>query len=104
MTDLSSTIFLLSGMARQRHAILNGMKDDVDLWGEVRGMEPSSVVAIMLQSQYYSTLETIGGSRGSNTIFVPSNPGAVNELTDQLRDSMLMADAAKPRAAASQLD
>lgn len=66
-----------------------------DEWEKVRGMEPASVVAIMLQSQYYSTIEAIGAAPGTNSIFVPSTPNAVGELTAQLRDSMIMADAAK---------
>lgn len=84
------------GMARQRHAILDGMKNDVDAWSEIKGMEPQSVVAIMLQSQYYSTLSAIGESEGTSVIFVPSDPSAVKSMNGQLKDSMVMADAASP--------
>jgi regulator of protease activity HflC (stomatin/prohibitin superfamily) len=41
------------GMARQRHAILEGMKSDVEEWASVPGMDAQSVVALMLQTQYY---------------------------------------------------
>lgn len=87
------------GMARQRHAILEGMKADVDAWSEIEGMEPQSVVAIMLQSQYYGALTSIGESPGTQTLFIPSDPSSAGSLNGQLRDSMLMSSAAGQRSA-----
>lgn len=87
------------GMAKQRHAILEGMRADVEEWSSVPGMDAQSVVALMLQNTYYGVLKDMGEAPGGNTIFVPSTPNSVNHMTDQIRDAMLMSDAAAIRGA-----
>lgn len=82
------------GMARQRHAILEGMKSDVEEWRSVPGIDAQNVIALMLQTQYYNTLREIGEGSQS-TVFVPNAPSAVANTTDQIRDAMIMSNAAK---------
>lgn len=83
------------GMAKQRHAILDGMKADVEEWSSVPGMDAQSVVSLMLQNTYYGVLKDMGDAPGGNTIFVPSTPSSVVDMTDQIRNAVLMSDAAK---------
>jgi hypothetical protein len=82
------------GMARQRHAILDGMKGDVDEWASVPGMNAQSVVSLMLQNTYMGVLKDIGETPGGNTIFMPHTPNAVGNVTEQIRDAMMMSNAA----------
>ena len=80
------------GMARQRHAILEGMKADVEQWSDVEKMDPHNVIALMLQTQYYSTLRELGEGAKS-TVFIPTAPSNVSHLTEQIRDGIMMSDA-----------
>lgn len=64
-------------------------------------MDPQSVVTLMLQTQYYNTLREIGENGKATSIFVPSAPGAVADTSAQIRDGMMMANAAGSSAGSS---
>ncbi len=90
------------GIADQRKAIVEGLRESVHQFQEgVPGATPQDVMNLVLMTQYFDTLKEIGGSNKSSTLFVPSSPGSLGEMMDQIRNSLLMAGAVrKPEAAA----
>lgn len=46
---------------------------------------------LVLVTQYFDTLKAIGESDKTNTLFLAHSPGAVKEVSDQILESMLMA-------------
>jgi len=84
------------GIADQRKAIVEGLRDSVDEFQKsVPGATPQDVMNLVLMTQYFDTLKEIGASSHSNTILIPHSPGHLQDLASQMRDSMLAVDAVR---------
>lgn len=84
-----------TGIARQRQAIINGLRESViHFQAEVDGISSKDVMEMMMMTQYFDTMKEIGVSSGSNTIFVPSGPGAVADATAAVRNGIMQGGAA----------
>ena len=84
------------GIADQRIAIANGLKQSVE---EVRGaMEEGvtgrDVMNMLFMTQHYDTIARLGDT-GVNTIFVPYSPSSVGDLQTQIQSSLLAAETQK---------
>mmetsp|Transcript_14209 Transcript_14209/g.29239 ORF Transcript_14209/g.29239 Transcript_14209/m.29239 type:complete len:284 (-) Transcript_14209:446-1297(-) len=74
------------GVARQRKAIVNGLQASVSEFSqEVNGATPKDVMDILLLSQYFDTLSTIG----ANSIILEHDPATVANLQAQVGKSFL---------------
>jgi regulator of protease activity HflC (stomatin/prohibitin superfamily) len=81
------------GIADQRVAIANGLKNSVE---EVRGaMEDGvtgrEVMNMLFMTQHYDTISRLAED-GVNTIFMPYSPSSVGDLQTQIQSSLLSAD------------
>jgi regulator of protease activity HflC (stomatin/prohibitin superfamily) len=84
------------GIANQRKAIIEGLQTSVEQFQKaVEGSTPKEVMQLVLVTQYFDTLKSIGESDKTNTLFLAHTPGAVKEVADQILDSMLVAERAK---------
>lgn len=84
------------GIANQRRAIINGLKESVDDFQKsIKGSTAHDVMNLVMVTQYFDTLKDIGASSKANAVFIPHSPGAVADLTAQIRDALLQADGAK---------
>lgn len=86
------------GIADQRIAIANGLKQSVE---EVKGaMEEGvtgrDVMNMLFMTQHYDTIARLGDT-GVNTIFVPYSPSSVGDLQTQIQSSLLAAESQKVR-------
>ena len=91
------------GIAAERQAIIDGLRGSIENFREsVPGSTAEDVMALVLLTQYFDTLRDVGTRGGSNTIFLPNNPGAANDFMTQilagLRGSMTQASAPPPPA------
>jgi regulator of protease activity HflC (stomatin/prohibitin superfamily) len=69
------------GIARQRKAIADGLRDSVVAFtGNVHGATPREVMDLVLITQYFDTIKELGEHSRSSTIFLPHSPGAVGEV------------------------
>ena len=83
------------GIARQRQAIMAGLKESVQSFqGEVSEVGSKDVLSLMLLTQYFDAIKEIGVGGGATTVFIPSNPGAVADMAAQVRAGILQGDAA----------
>jgi regulator of protease activity HflC (stomatin/prohibitin superfamily) len=78
------------GMARQRQAIIDGLRTSVaDFQKAVSGTNSQDVMTMVLMTQYFDTLKAMGDSGKSNTVMLPHSPGAVGSMMDQLREGLI---------------
>jgi len=68
------------GVARQRKAIMLGLKDSiVDFSSSVQGTSAKDVMDLLVLNQYFDTLQGVGGSGGSKCIFLSSNQSEITK-------------------------
>ncbi|KAL0316697.1 UNVERIFIED_CONTAM: Hypersensitive-induced response protein-like protein 2 [Sesamum radiatum] len=81
------------GIARQRQAIVDGLRDSVLAFSEsVPGTTAKDVMDMVLVTQYFDTMKEIGSSSKSSAVFIPHGPGAVKDIASQIREGLLQAD------------
>jgi regulator of protease activity HflC (stomatin/prohibitin superfamily) len=85
------------GIANQRKAIIEGLQGSIERFQTVvGGTSAEEVMRLVLITQYFDTIKSIGESDKTNTLFLSHSPGAVKDISDQVLQSMLVADRAKP--------
>ncbi len=83
------------GIANQRKAIVEGLQVSIEQFQKaVEGATSRDVMQLVLVTQYFDTLKSIGESDKTNTLFLAHSPGAVKEVSDQILESMLVAQKA----------
>jgi regulator of protease activity HflC (stomatin/prohibitin superfamily) len=93
------------GIANQRKAIIDGLKESVENFSSsVNGTNAQDVMNLVLMTQYFDTLKEIGASGKSNTILIPHSPGGMGDISEQMRNAIITGNevtAGKQRDAAS---
>jgi regulator of protease activity HflC (stomatin/prohibitin superfamily) len=83
------------GIANQRKAIIEGLQVSIEQFQKVvDGASSRDVMQLVLVTQYFDTLKSIGESDRTNTLFLAHSPGAVKEVSEQILQSMLVAERA----------
>src|SRR5580698_7127242 len=83
------------GIANQRKAIIAGLQGSIEQFQKtVGGASTSEVMQLVLVTQYFDTIKSIGELDKTNTLFLSHSPGAVREVSDQIMQSMLVAEKA----------
>lgn len=81
------------GIANQRKAIIDGLKESIDDFQKtVDGTGAHEVMNLVLLTQYFDMLKDVGGSAGSNSIFIPHSPSGLSDVSEQMRNAILMAN------------
>jgi len=81
------------GMADQRRAIIDGLRESVaDFQKTISGADAQDVMTLVLMTQYFDTLKSIGSTSNSNTILLPHTPSGVSDVAQQIRDSFVAAN------------
>jgi len=73
------------GIAEQRKAIVDGLKDSVEAFSQaVEGSTAQDVMSLVLMTQYFDMLKDVGGSSQSNVIMIPSSPGGMESISQEI--------------------
>jgi regulator of protease activity HflC (stomatin/prohibitin superfamily) len=84
------------GIANQRKAIIEGLQNSIEQFRIVVGSASTSeVMQMVLITQYFDTIKSIGESDKTNTLFLSHSPGAVHDISDLIMQSMIGAEKAK---------
>jgi regulator of protease activity HflC (stomatin/prohibitin superfamily) len=84
------------GIANQRKAIIEGLQTSIETFQKgVGDVSTSEVMQLVLVTQYFDTLKSIGETDKTNTLFLSHSPGAVKDISDQILQSMVGAERAK---------
>ncbi|KAK9814701.1 hypothetical protein WJX72_010130 [[Myrmecia] bisecta] len=80
------------GIARQRQAIVNGLRESVlHFEKDVSDISSRDVIEMMMITQYFDMLKDIGVSNRSSTVFLPHSPANVADVASQIRSGFLQA-------------
>lgn len=77
------------GIARQRQAIIAGLRDSVKEFTETSDVSAKDVLELMLITQYFDMLKDVGASNRASTIFLPHSPGALGDISHQIRNMFM---------------
>jgi regulator of protease activity HflC (stomatin/prohibitin superfamily) len=78
------------GVAKQRQAIVEGLRDSVTSFStEVEGAGAQDVMDLLLVTQYFDMLKDMSAKGNSNTIFLPHGPNSVNVLRQELKKGFM---------------
>ncbi|CAL9219211.1 unnamed protein product [Arabidopsis halleri] len=81
------------GIARQRQAIVDGLRDSVlGFAGNVPGTSAKDVLDMVMMTQYFDTMRDIGATSKASAVFIPHGPGAVSDVATQIRNGLLQAN------------
>jgi regulator of protease activity HflC (stomatin/prohibitin superfamily) len=83
------------GIANQRKAIIEGLQTSVEQFQKaVEGASSKEVMQLVLVTQYFDTLKSIGENDKTSTLFLSHSPAAVKDVSDQILQAMLVANKA----------
>ncbi|KAM3398650.1 protein PPLZ12-like [Capsicum galapagoense] len=83
------------GVARQRQAITDGLRENIlNFSHKVEGTSAIEVMDLIMITQYFDTIKDIGNSSNNTTVFLPHGPGHVRDIGQQIRDGMMEAASA----------
>lgn len=82
------------GIANQRKAIVEGLRESVRQFQEATGVNAGDVLRLVLMTQYFDTLKEIGVSSGSKVIMMPHAPAGMSDIADQLTKAIISGEEA----------
>ena len=71
------------GIADQRREIARGLEESVDVLNNV-GINSQEASALIVVTQHYDTLQSVGGETNSNLILLPNSPQAGSEMLNNM--------------------
>ena len=78
------------GIANQRKAIIEGLQVSIEQFQKVvDGASSRDVMQLVMVTQYFDTLKSIGESDKTNTLFLSHSPSAVKDVSEQIMQSMV---------------
>lgn len=84
------------GVARQRQAITDGLRENIlNFSHKVEGTSSKEVMDLIMVTQYFDTIKDLGNNSKNTTVFLPHGPGHIRDISDQIRNGLLEASAAK---------
>lgn len=79
------------GIADQRREIAKGLEESVNVLNKV-GINSQEASALIVVTQHYDTLQSIGGSNKSNLILLPNSPNAAGDMLNSMITSFIAAN------------
>ncbi len=87
------------GIANQRKAIIDGLKESVENFSNnIEGARAQDVMNLVLMTQYFDTIKDIGLASKSNTILIPHSPGGMGDISEQMRNAIITANEATKKS------
>ncbi|SDW08840.1 Regulator of protease activity HflC, stomatin/prohibitin superfamily [Lutibacter oricola] len=79
------------GIADQRREIARGLEESVDVLNGA-GINSQEASALIVITQHYDTLQSIGQDTNSNLILLPNNPNAASSMLNDMVTSLVAAN------------
>jgi regulator of protease activity HflC (stomatin/prohibitin superfamily) len=93
--EKESRILLGEGVAGERRAIIDGLKESIDDMKQVSGIDTKEVMNLVVISQYFDTVRAVGESSNAKIMFMNPAPSGANDLVQSLSSAI---EAAKDEA------
>jgi regulator of protease activity HflC (stomatin/prohibitin superfamily) len=85
------------GVANQRKAIVEGLRESVKQFQDATGVNATEVLRLVLLTQYFDTLKEIGVSAGAKVIMLPHAPSGMADIADQITKAIITGEEATTR-------
>jgi regulator of protease activity HflC (stomatin/prohibitin superfamily) len=82
------------GIANQRKAIVEGLRESVKQFQEATGVNAGDVLRLVLMTQYFDTMKEIGVSAAAKVIMMPHTPAGMSDIADQITKSIITGEEA----------
>jgi regulator of protease activity HflC (stomatin/prohibitin superfamily) len=77
------------GLAGQRRAIVDGLRDSLDDFQKsIPTSSTQDVMSLILMTQYFDTLKEMSITGKTNTIMMPHSPSGLSDLAEQIRSAV----------------
>lgn len=77
------------GIANQRKAIVNGLRESVEAFkAGVPGSSEKDVLQLVMLTQYFDTIKDVGANSGSRAIFLPYAPNGLQNIEMQIMSAL----------------
>jgi regulator of protease activity HflC (stomatin/prohibitin superfamily) len=88
--DAESKILQGKGMAGQRRAIMEGLRESLDEFQKQIGdSSPRDAMTLIMMAQYFDTIKDLGAHGNQNTILIPHSPSSMHDLFEQMRNAII---------------
>ena len=86
------------GVAAEREAIAQGLKDSLAILADQQGIDPKEAMGLVALTQYMDTIRSVGEHGNMTTLLLPHSPASVGSLMDQVQQGMLTGNLAADAA------
>merc|ERR1719163_2557089 len=95
--DAEAKFMAGQGIARQRQAIVTGLRDSVNAFkADVNDLNSKNVLDLMIITQYFDMMKEIGAQSKSNAVFMNHSPGALEDLSQAVQRGFMAGLPAAP--------
>jgi regulator of protease activity HflC (stomatin/prohibitin superfamily) len=77
------------GVAAERVAIAQGLKDSLAVLADEHGIDPKEAMGLVALTQYMDTIRSVGENGNLTTLLLPHSPASVGSLMEQVQQGML---------------
>jgi regulator of protease activity HflC (stomatin/prohibitin superfamily) len=77
------------GIANQRKAIIEGLRESVKAFGTETGVSAEEAMKLVILTQYFDMMRDVGVSAGSKVIMTSHSPGAVSDIMSQISNAII---------------
>lgn len=78
------------GLARQRKALIDGMREGIEAFQkDIKGVTSADVMNVILVTQYIDMLKELGSNPNSKTVFIPHSPGNLQDVQSQIAQGVM---------------
>jgi len=86
--EKESRILLGEGVAGERRAIIDGLKDSIDDMKSINDLDTGEVMKLVVVSQYFDTVRAIGETPNSKVMFINPAPQGADDLVQNLTTAL----------------
>lgn len=88
--EAQSHILQGEGIAGQRKAIIQGLRDSIsEFQKDIHDIDAKDVMSVILVAQYFDTLKEMAKNGNLNSIMLPHSPAGVTDLQQQIREGII---------------
>jgi regulator of protease activity HflC (stomatin/prohibitin superfamily) len=81
------------GIAKQRKAIADGLSESAELVQQnMETMSAETVMALLLMTQYFDTLQSMSEHADTRTIFMPHSPAGMDDIYKQVQGAVMVGE------------
>ena len=78
------------GVANQRRAIVDGLRDSINALKQAApDVNVSEVMQLVLMTQYFDAIRDVGTTSGTKVLLMPHQPGGLSTIAEQLRNAII---------------